>query len=131
MRYSSRTRPVPWFTMLVMRPLRRPIFSVTTPTNSSGQSITSFSIGSGRARVLEVGDGLADVHHLEAGERHDVAGAGLLHLDALQPFERVEVRDSRPRGASVEPAQRNVLARAHAAVHDAPDREAADEIRVI
>src|SRR5438270_3981889 len=43
---SRRTRPVPWLTIFVICPLRRPIASATTPMNSSGQSTTTCSIGS-------------------------------------------------------------------------------------
>src|SRR4030095_12998960 len=49
MRYSRRTRPVPWFTILVIWPLRGPSFWVTAPMNSSGMSTTRCSMGS---RVL-------------------------------------------------------------------------------
>ena len=46
MRYSSRTRPVPWFTIFTIWPLRGPSFWVTAPMNSSGTSTTRCSIGS-------------------------------------------------------------------------------------
>ncbi len=46
MRNSRRTRPLPWLTRLSSRPLRMPTFCVTPPTDSSGQSMTSCSIGS-------------------------------------------------------------------------------------
>ena len=39
MRNSSRTRPLPWFTILVMVPLRTPHIAITTPWNSSATSI--------------------------------------------------------------------------------------------
>ncbi len=45
-RNSIRTRPEPWLIIFVIRPLRTPICWVTTPMYSSGQSITSCSIGS-------------------------------------------------------------------------------------
>ena len=43
---SKRTRPEPWFTILVILPLRKPIFSMMTPRFDSGQSITKISTGS-------------------------------------------------------------------------------------
>jgi hypothetical protein len=101
MRYSSRTRPVPWFTMLVMRPLRRPIFSVTTPTNSSGQSITSFSIGSCRApftvRVITSGFPTADLEALAAHgldqDRHlQLAAARDVNTSGVSPGARAGSR---------------------------------------
>src|SRR5436853_358964 len=45
-RYSSRTRPVPWLTSLVIVARRGPTFWVTAPMNSSGMSMTRCSIGS-------------------------------------------------------------------------------------
>ena len=45
-RNSSRTRPVPWLIILVMRPRRWAIFCVTTPMYSCGQSTSSCSMGS-------------------------------------------------------------------------------------
>ena len=47
-RYSMRTRPVPWFVILTIWPRRVPTFWVTTPMYSSGQSTTRCSIGSSR-----------------------------------------------------------------------------------
>src|SRR5438093_597318 len=58
-RYSSRTRPVPWFTILAMAPRRGPIFWVTAPMCSSGMSMTRYSMGSSvwppSVRVMIVG----------------------------------------------------------------------------
>ncbi len=47
-RNSRRTRPLPWFTIFVMVPLRIPSAAITTPWNSSGTSITTSSTGSSR-----------------------------------------------------------------------------------
>jgi hypothetical protein len=43
---SSRTRPEPLLTILLILPLRAPSFSITTPRKASGQSMTSSSSGS-------------------------------------------------------------------------------------
>src|SRR5437867_449796 len=59
MRYSRRTRPVPWLTIFTMAPRRGPTFWVTAPMYSSGMSITRCSIGSSvrpfASRVMIVG----------------------------------------------------------------------------
>ena len=46
MRNSRRTRPLPWFTILVIWPLRMPTSAMTVPWNSSATSMTSSSTGS-------------------------------------------------------------------------------------
>ena len=46
MRNSSRTRPLPWLTILVIVPRRVPTCAMTTPWNSSATSITRSSTGS-------------------------------------------------------------------------------------
>ena len=46
MRNSSRTRPLPWLTILVITPRRVPACAMTTPWNSSGTSMTRSSTGS-------------------------------------------------------------------------------------
>ena len=45
-RYSRRTQPVPWLTMVSMRPLRSPRAWITTPEYSSGTSMARRSMGS-------------------------------------------------------------------------------------
>ena len=45
-------------------------------------------------RVVDVGDGVADVDLLEADDGADVAGADFVGLDAAQAVERVELRDA-------------------------------------
>ena len=46
MRNSRRTRPLPWFTIFVITPLRVPVCAMTTPWKSSGTSMTNSSTGS-------------------------------------------------------------------------------------
>jgi hypothetical protein len=46
MRNSSRTRPLPWFTILVITPRRVPVIAMTTPWKSSATSMTRSSTGS-------------------------------------------------------------------------------------
>ena len=43
---SRRTRPEPLLIILCILPLRLPSFSITTPMNASGQSMTRCSTGS-------------------------------------------------------------------------------------
>jgi hypothetical protein len=45
------------------------------------------------ARVLAVGDGVADVDFLDAGHGHDVAGFGALGLDALEAAPGEQLND--------------------------------------
>ena len=84
-----------------------------------------------RARVLAVGEGLADAHLVEAGDGHDVPRAGLGDLDPPQPLVAVEQRDLGGQEAAVEPAERHLLGLAHPAVEDPPDRQAADVVVVV
>ena len=43
--------------------------------------------------MLGIGDGLADVDVLDAGQADDVAGRRLVDLDPLQPVEGEELGD--------------------------------------
>ena len=91
MRNSIRTRPEPWLIIFIIRPLRAPSFWVTTPMNSSGQSITRCSIGSRSLpssirRVIDLG--LAD-RHLVALAAHHLDEDRELQLAAPGDLERV------------------------------------------
>ena len=92
MRNSMRTRPLPWLTILIIRPVRAPSFSVTTPMNSSGTSTTSCSIGSASLpstfRVMTSGlptDELVALaaHRLDQDRQLQLAAAGDLKVSAL------------------------------------------------
>ena len=89
MRKSSRTRPLPWFTIFVIVPRRVPTCAITTPWNSSATSMTSSSTGSTilpltllghdvGARDLEL-EALA-AHHLDQDRQLQLAAAEHLHL---------------------------------------------------
>ena len=57
-------------------------------------SVGSSTLIGGRATgLLEVGDGVADVHVLQADHGADVAGVDLVGLDAAEAVEDVELRD--------------------------------------
>ena len=56
---------------------------------------SSMAIGGIAHRVLGIGDRLADGDVLDAGEADDVAGGGLLDLDALQAVEGEQLGDLR------------------------------------
>ncbi len=84
-----------------------------------------------RARIRRVGDRLADVDLIEAGERHDVAGPRLVDLDALEPFEHVEVRHAPRCERTVVAGEHHGLPRAHGAVDHPADREAPDVLGIV
>ena len=84
-------------------------------------------------RVLR-GDGLADLDGLEARKRHDVAGAGHVHLDPVEPVEGVQCGDPIPlerllahQSRLAQRQQRHLVAHPHAAPLDPADRDAAEE----
>ena len=56
MRNSSRTRPLPWFTILVITPRRVPACAITTPWKSSGTSMTELLDGLDADAVDLLGD---------------------------------------------------------------------------
>ena len=62
---------------------------VLTPKSMAIVGSSTRMGGSGRG-ALAVGDRVADVDVLDAGDRDDVAGGGALDLDALQPLPAVE-----------------------------------------
>src|SRR5690606_19350150 len=81
-----------------------------------------------RLRVLGRRHRLADHDAFDAREADDVAGCRLVRLDALQPFERVELRDLRLFDAAIELAHGNLIADLHAAIEDAADGEASEVV---
>ncbi len=87
--------------------------------------------GGKRHRVLDVGDGLADVDRLEAGDGHQIAGVGFGDLRALQPFEAVELGDLALDHGAVAAADGHDVARADAAVDHAAQRDAAHVVIVV
>ena len=78
--------------------------------------------------VLDVGNRLADGDVLDAGQADDVAGRGLLDVDALQAVERVQLGDLRLLDGGVQLAHRDLIADLHAPVEDAADRDPSDVI---
>src|SRR5512138_2863567 len=79
-----------------------------------------------RQRVFGIGDRLADEDALDPGQGHDVTCRGLGDGSMLEPFERVELRDTSLLDRAVEFAYRHAvadgdLAREHPANRDAPD----------
>ena len=87
---SSRTRPEPWFTILAILPLRAPSFSITTPRNASGQSITSSSTGSCTLPLIVLREDLGLAHHqLVALAPHHLDQDGQLQFAAAHHLERV------------------------------------------
>ncbi len=79
-----------------------------------------------RARIVGVGDRLADRHVGEAAEGDDLPGAGLLGADALQRVGDEELGDVGPLDRAVGAAPGDPLAGADRAVADAAEREAAE-----
>ena len=75
--------------------------------------------------LLEVADGLADLHRLDAGHRHQLARGGLGNLHALEPLVAVEHRHLARLHAAVAVDHRHPIVLADAAVDDAADDEPA------
>ena len=97
---SRRTRPEPWFTILVILPLRAPSFSITTPRNVSGQSITSSSSGSCTLPFTRAREDLRLAHHqLVAFAAHHLDQDGELQLAAAHHLEGVRDRQPPPPGS--------------------------------
>ena len=79
-----------------------------------------------RPRVVEVGDRLADRHLGQAGERDDLARAGLVGGNAVERLGHVELGHARGLDRAVGAAPRDLLALADRPVLDAQQREPAD-----
>ena len=122
---SSRSRSCRDVTYCPSRPA---IGDVLTPKtiDTVGSSI---AIGGMAIAVLDVGDRLADRDVLDAGQADDVAGGGLLNVDALQAVEGIELGDLRlldvPRRACTTATGSPI---SHAAVEDAADRDASQVV---
>ena len=85
---SRRTRPEPWFTIFDILPLRRAIFSSTTPMYVSGRSMLNSSSGSLRTPsstwVMTSGFEIAE---LEALAAHGLDQDRELQLAAAEDLE--------------------------------------------
>ena len=79
-----------------------------------------------RARVVGVGERLADRHLGEAGDGDDLARPGLVGVDAVERLGDVELGDLARSTRAVGAAPGDRLALADRAVAHAADREAAD-----
>jgi hypothetical protein len=79
----------------------------------------------------EVGDCLADLGVLDAGQGHDVARAHLLCLDALQPEVREGLCYPRPGHRAVFVDQVDELASLDLAAPHAPDHDASQVLGVV
>jgi hypothetical protein len=83
-------------------------------------------------------EGLPDLDGLEARERHDVAGAGDVHFDPVEPVEGVERGDPVPlegllgdEARLTQRQQGDLVAHPHAAPLDPSDGDAAEEAREV
>ena len=76
-------------------------------------------------------DRLADADAFEAGQRHDLATACALRLDALEALEREELRDPRLLELAVAFGDRNSVAHRNLALEDAADAEPAQVVAVV
>ena len=79
-----------------------------------------------RARILGIGDRLADRHLRQAGERDDLARARLLGGDAVERFGHVELGDARVLDRAVGATPGDLLAPTDRPVLDPQQREPAD-----
>jgi hypothetical protein len=79
-----------------------------------------------RPRVVQVGERLADRHLGDAGDGDDLAGTGLVGLDALQCLGHVQLADLRLLDRPVGAAPGDVLAAADGAVPNAAECETPD-----
>ena len=93
-----------------------------------GSSIWMGGSGFGRFRA---GDGLADGDAFHAGDGQDVARPADGFIDALQPFERIELGDLGVVHGAVALGDGHVVAVLERAVEDAADAEAAEIVAVI
>ena len=79
-----------------------------------------------RARVLGIGERLADRHLGQAGDGDDLARPGLLGADPLQRLGHVQLGDGRPLDRAVGAAPGDLLAVADRPVADPAERQATD-----
>src|SRR6185503_1239017 len=79
-----------------------------------------------RARVVRVGEGLADRHLGNPGDGDQLARAGLLGRDAVERLTDVELRDLGALDRPVGPAPGDLLALPDRSLEDAAEREATD-----
>ena len=84
-----------------------------------------------RRRVCWVGDRLADVDVLHAGDGDDVARRGLGDLDALEAVEAVDLGDARVFQCAVAAHDLHRAAELDAAARDAADAEAPEVLAVV
>ncbi len=76
--------------------------------------------------IVDVGEGLADRDLRNAGDRDDVARAGLFRGNAVERVGEEELDDLHPLDRAVDAAPRDLLALAHLSVAHAAQREAAE-----
>ena len=97
MRNSRRTRPLPWFTILVIVPRRVPTCAMTTPWNSSATSIDQILDRLHQLAVDLLGDDLGArhlqlepfaAHHLDQDRELQLAAAE--HLQLLRRVGRLD-----------------------------------------
>ena len=81
-----------------------------------------------RDPLLHVGDGFADRDLFDAGETDNVAGGGLVDVDALQPFEGIQLRHPGLVHRRIELAHRHRIADFDPPVEDAANRNASQVI---
>ena len=79
-----------------------------------------------RPRVVRIGERLADRHLGDAGDGDDLAGAGLLGLDAVERLGHVQLRHLRPLDRPVGAAPGDLLRAPDRPLLDAAEREPAD-----
>ena len=87
---------------------------------------SSTTVTGQRARIVGVGDRLADRHLGQAGERDDLARARLLGRDPVERLGDQELGHARVLDLAVRAAPRDLLALLEDAVADAQQREPAD-----
>ena len=92
---------------------------------------SSTRIGGSGTGALAVGDGVADVDLLDAGDRDDVAGARARHLAALEAVPGVEQRDLAGHLRAVGATERVLAAGRELAGDQPPDGEPADVVVVV
>ena len=108
-------------------PSRPDIGDVLTPKIIDTVGSSTAMTGIAHAE-LDVGDRLADGDVLDARQADDVAGRRLGDVDALEPFEREELRDLGLLDAAIELADGDLVADLDPAVEDAADGDAAEVV---
>ena len=81
-----------------------------------------------RHLALDFGDGLADGDVGHARQTDDVAGRGVVDVDALQAVERIQLRDLRLARLRRRRADGDLVADLHPAVEDAADGDASQVV---